>query len=122
VLHFFNAKKGRTRTPFLGGALIGPEEGHRVGGELIAGLEYEELGESARQEGFAHTVMTYQDHALVLSQHTHLRRYIVQKCTLCIIRQINTCRKVPLQVNFLDDYILLWGLHSYTLVQIGDVL
>ncbi len=25
--------------------------------------------------------------------------------------QINTCRKVPLQVNFLDDDILLWCLH-----------
>jgi hypothetical protein len=26
------------------------------------------------------------------------------------LRQINTCRKVPLQVNFLDDNILLWYL------------
>ncbi len=83
---------------FLGGALVGPEEGDRVGGELIAGLEYEELGEAARQEGFTHTVVTHQDHALVLCQHTHLRRCIIQKCTLCI-RQINTCRKVPLQLN-----------------------
>jgi hypothetical protein len=74
VLHFFNAKKGLTRIPFLGGALIGPEEGDRVGGELIAGLEYEELGETARQEGFAHTVVTHQDHPLVLGQHTHLRK------------------------------------------------
>jgi hypothetical protein len=24
------------------------------------------------------------------------------------LRQINTCRKVPSEVNFLDDYILLW--------------
>jgi hypothetical protein len=24
---------------------------------------------------------------------------------------INTCRKVPLQVNFLDDDIYLWGLY-----------
>ena len=28
------------------------------------------------------------------------------------LRQINTCRKVPLQVNFLDDDILLWCLYS----------
>jgi hypothetical protein len=28
------------------------------------------------------------------------------------IRQINSCRKVPLQVNFLDDDILLWCLYS----------
>ncbi len=28
------------------------------------------------------------------------------------LRQINTCRKVPLQVNFLDDDILLWCLNS----------
>ena len=67
----------RARIPFLGGALIGPEEGHRVGGELIAGLEYEELGESARQEGFAHTVMTHQDHTLVLGQHPHLKRCVI---------------------------------------------
>jgi hypothetical protein len=29
-----------------------------------------------------------------------------------VIRQINTCRKVPLQVNFLDDDILLCCLYS----------
>ncbi len=28
------------------------------------------------------------------------------------LRQINTCHKVPLQVNFLDDDILLWCLYS----------
>ncbi len=28
------------------------------------------------------------------------------------LRQINTCRKVPLQVNFLYDDILLWCLYS----------
>ncbi len=26
------------------------------------------------------------------------------------LRQVNSCRKVPLQVNFLDDGILLWHL------------
>jgi hypothetical protein len=28
------------------------------------------------------------------------------------LRQINTCRKVPLQINFLDDDILFWCLYS----------
>ncbi len=44
----------------------------------------------------------------------------VNKYKVCIhyivckggLRQINTCSKVPLQVNFLDDVILLWCLYS----------
>ncbi len=32
-------------------------------------------------------------------------------------RQKNTCRKVPLKVNFLDDDILLWCLNSQSMVK-----
>jgi hypothetical protein len=58
--------------------------------------------------------------------HHWLNKYIYMY-TVCIrwggyrvlgLRQINTCRKVPLQVNFLDDDILhclLWVLSFYAL-------
>jgi len=38
------------------------------------------------------------------------------------LRQINTCLKVPLMVNFLDDYIWLWYLVVHALVVINLLL
>ena len=66
------ANTGHKVAALLGTPLIRPAQRHTLCGQLIAGLQDEELGEAARQEGLAGAGIAGENEPLVLGHGGHL--------------------------------------------------